>query len=356
MPRSLMTAKWWRFSDYEIFRDKRQIAYLKPASGAKLTEYDLWTRWEKARPIRQDRPTPYQELLDLLHRIGLVDPLSHPPGDQKVVAELADRYREPILDWCRSYGLLGVFPHQVFFIAFEPREKSGVEASDFWARLPPDVKNGAAAPSHLVTQLLYSRTAAPPGHWERAELLINGDAFPSGVLLKTFTSTFLPATFEHVAHFFPELPRSTDSGGRLIFECPRPLSDDFWYAYAEPVHSFLWVALALYRAVAAMRVKKYTLGTDKFFQVATGVETFSGLLAPVKPAPEWQQGRGVRQRWSSSSLIGALAMMALADLPEGPARVCKGCRKLFVSSGRPWGIYCSKQCRWRDEKRKQRRG
>ena len=93
-----MTAKWWRFSDYEIVRDHRQIAFLKPATGAKLIEYDLWSRWEKARPLRQDRPTPYQELLNLLHDMGFTDPGSRPPRDQAKVAELAERHSERILN------------------------------------------------------------------------------------------------------------------------------------------------------------------------------------------------------------------------------------------------------------------
>jgi hypothetical protein len=355
MAKSLMTAKWWRFSDYEIVRDHRQIAFLKPATGAKLIEYDLWSRWEKARPLRQDRPTPYQELLNLLHDMGFTDPGSRPPRDQAKVAELAERHSERILNWCRSYGLLGVLPHQAFFVALEPRRKTGADAIAFWRRIAAHTA-GTPAPSELVTQIQYSRTGAPPTHWEEAEQLVKGDAFPPGVLMKTANSAFASASLEFVADFFPFVTRSNDPDGRLAVECPRPLCNEFWYAYAEPVRAFLWEAVALYRAVSAMRIKKYRLGSDKFFEASMGLDALSGLLAPVRPAPEWQPGHGVRQRWSSSSLLGALTMMALSDVPEGEARECEECHKPFVSSGRPQSLYCSKNCRWRAQKRAQRGG
>jgi hypothetical protein len=121
------------------------------------------------------------------------------------------------------------------------------------------------------------------------------------------------------------------------------------------VRIFLWEAFALYRAISAMRIKRCSLNSDKMFTVDRGLEALHALLAPVKPAPECKQGRGVRQRWSSSSLLGALTMMALADLPEGAARECKACHKLFVSGGRPQSLYCSRQCRWRAQKRSQRK-
>lgn len=303
MARSLMTAKWWRTSEYELFQDARRVTYVRPKPGARCEEYDPWRLWEKARPLQQDRPTPYQELLNLLHDIGLTDPLSRPPSDHAAIGGIATRHSERILGWCRKFGLLGVLPHQAFFIALGPREKRDEEAAQFW-RLIPDHSTGKPAPHQLVTQVLYSRTGAPPTHWERAEQLVNDDAFPPGVLMKTPNSTFGSAPLQFVADFFPELSRTTDSKGCLVFDCPRPLSYEFWRAYSEPVMLFLREAVALHRAVSAMRIKKCRVDSDKFYELHMGLAALNGLLAPVKPSPEWENGRGVGQRWSSSSLLG----------------------------------------------------
>ena len=357
MARSLMTAKWWRFSEYELFQDARRFTYVRPKPGARCEEYDLWSAWEKARPLHQDRPTPYQELLNLVYEIGWTDPRSRPPSDQAAISEIATRHSERILDWCRKFGLLGVLPHEAFFIALAPRQKRDKEAAEFWRRIiHRTFGEPAPAPQQLVTQVLYSRTSAPPRYWDTAETLVNDDAFPPGVLMKTATGTFGSASLEFVAEFFPELPQARDSEGRLVLECPLPLSDEFWRAYAEPVSTFLWEAVSLNRAVAAMRIKRYRSGSKKQWEVYRGLDPLIGLLAPVRAVPDLQEGRGLRQGWSSSSLLGALAMMALSDLPEGEARQCAECHKPFVSSGRPQSLYCSKKCRWRAQKRAQRGG
>lgn len=356
MARSLMTARWWRFSEYELFQDARRFTYVRPKPGARLEEYDPWKAWEKARPFHQDRPTPYQELLNLLYEIiGSTDPLSKPPLDQAAISEIATRHSERILGWCRKFGLLGVLPHQAFFIALTPRQKRDEEAAKFW-RSTIFHSFGKPAPQQLVTQVLYSRTGAPPRHWDTTEQLVNDDAFPPGVLVKTATGTFGSAPQEFVADFFPELAQARDSERRLVLECPLPLSDEFWRAYAEPMSMFLWQAVSLNRAVTAMRIKRYKPESNKQFEVYRGLDPLIGLLAPVRAVPGFQEGLGLRQGWSSSSLLGALAMMALSDLPEGEARECAECHKPFVSSGRPQSLYCSKKCRWRAQKRSQRGG
>jgi hypothetical protein len=176
--------------------------------------------WEKARLFHQDRPTPYQELLNLLYEvIGSTDPLSRPPRDQAAVTEIATRHSERILGWCRKFGLLGVLPHQAFFIALTSRQKRDQEAAKFWRRIIFHT-SGKPAPQQLVTQVQYSRTGAPPRHWDTAEQLVNDDAFPPGVLVKTAIGTFGSATLEFVADFFPRSSASKRLGGPRCLRMP----------------------------------------------------------------------------------------------------------------------------------------
>ncbi len=61
-------------------------------------------------------------------------------------------------------------------------------------------------------------------------------------------------------------------------------------------------------------------------------------------------------RWSSKSLLAALAMMAMEDQSRG-GRVlrCSVCKSFFTSKS-PKALYCSGPCRWRAQKRTYRSG
>lgn len=97
---------WWRFESYEV-RD----GLIRPASGARLIEYEPWhdylqalERRHPASGAKRIHAPAYESLVNLAIEIDVEhsDGAWHlaPPSDQARV-----------LDWVNAHGLLGILPH-----------------------------------------------------------------------------------------------------------------------------------------------------------------------------------------------------------------------------------------------------
>jgi hypothetical protein len=136
------------------------------------------------------------------------------------------------------------------------------------------------------------------------------------------------------ARFFPAVPAQQ----RDIYPYPRPLSEEFWHMYAEPLYDFLGWVSTLWALVR-------TLGSDFGQQQAPWLAR--SVTPWVRLDPE---GKAV-VTWLSPSLVGSLTMMAILDATQGRfPRFCKGCGRFFVSAAYQ-AEFCSPRCRERVQKR-----
>src|SRR5215468_7280309 len=114
-PQDFLRGMWWRAIDYEIRRSPAGVAYIQPATGAEIVEYDPWTEFNEARGSRSRALSPYHELLRLAEA---TDWRPAPTGRGFRVEGLGFYELEPgdekrLLAWCKDHGLLGLLLHRV---------------------------------------------------------------------------------------------------------------------------------------------------------------------------------------------------------------------------------------------------
>ena len=336
---------WWRFDRYEV-----RNGLIRPAEGAGLERYDPWG---PGRGVRAGQPA-YSALLNLAQGLEF-QPRPGPGPLRELTPDSAERLER----WCGAHGLLGLLPHQLVMASrapsWEPLE--GNEA----VLVPTQLQYMHA--DHGWTSYHRMKAGHPPGSLrDRPER--RGEPIPleqvpsewprSGVILRSLDSSlYREESFASTwCRFFPDVPRERTE----TYPYPRPLSDPFWQAYAEPVDDFADAAGLLLRAVTSLgamgsRPKASTLDRPS---VGQGIDLLHSLVRTVGPAIA-SKGNGVlRQRWASTSLLGSFAMMALLDLTESRRILtCKHCGKVFVSRAYQ-AAYCSERCRFTAQKRRHR--
>ena len=301
----LTVGKWWRFQTYEI-----QDGAIRPASGARLKEYDLWER----------EGASVQPLLDLVSQARSVH-----SGWKNIAMPSAETHGE-IVKWCRRYGLLGILPHRVAEFRQVSRWKNADSRSEVLYRVREVVRSATGWASRTRTVSPESESRLP-----RSEVVIQ-DLEGFAVRMEPFSQTW--------ATYFPDVPRKQHER----YAYPVPLSGDFWQQYAEPVHEFLAAAVTL--ADAILRVRE--AGADADFNVAA--KTLHALVSPVRVRLQRGTDGRVRQQWACPSLLASLAMSALLGLAQGALRFCENCGAPFVTESYQ-GKFCKPQCRWAYEKR-----
>lgn len=328
--------RWWRATRYEIV-----AGVIRPAADAEIEAYDPWALYRKTRAKGFEWTPPYAELTN----IGL---------DLGTSVDEAERR---ILEWCQRYGLLGLLPHQVRMATLSPRwialegqvalllpeQAQFIRANTGWSckRIIIRPTEIVHAPAGQRDQLVPREMA--PDAWARVGA-IRQDLRSSEISNQSLAETF--------ARFFPNVPADQAED----FAYPAPLSDAFWRTYSEPYADFLDGLQCFAEALWLLDRHRHGEGPheDDANRVAEGVELLDALLAPASPTIVPTPGRRFRQEWVCGSLLCGFAMMALQDLAEGRhVRACRTCSRLFVSQ-HPAALYCSKQCRWKVQKRRQR--
>jgi hypothetical protein len=375
------SVKWWRFSAYEVV-----AGVIRPARQARLEEYDPWVLYTSSRSGEETVP-PYQSLVNLLRSTRFR------PFEDGFVLD-AESEGE-LLAWCDEFGLLGILPQRIMAIALPPTVKVGP-----WTLLDDTVDPemmeeclllewksyyrvgaswrtdafGDKYSTHATRELIRALKRHKVIQEEGDEVFSSGDLGVSRTNLSSLPFAGPPRTWmtegavlaeldepgirhlslsESLAPFFPSVPASE----RELFQYPRPLSSDFWSAYAEPVGEFIQTAQLLKRVLSSL----YQLETETPEILALygpSPSYISGelerLTAGTSRVATWHAGGQWWARWKYPSLLSALAMMITEDLAAGRRpRLCEECGTPFLTSAYQ-ARYCSLRCRNTAQKRRYR--
>jgi len=324
---------------------------------------------------------PYKQIANLLSNVRVAR--DRETGLLQVVDNI-----EHLLQWCRSYGLPGTLlqgsheislaPSGLLLPASDPvlvlEASSYVRSGAIWDEVVwrrayrrkeiPDflkrlVRRGLlASPDRQMLEDAPTsalQLSAKDLMESRALDLVPGVPHPR-VLITEFTPTFhtghSPLTLREetldttLGRFFPTIPPEK----LPYYGLPKPLSDDFWRVYAEPLDDFIAAAYNFNEALSQLRLvrdEQYVAADDRTSQL-------NSLLAGVQPRLGFD-GSAYRAEWSFTSMWAWAAKGALDQL--GASRrvgLCEACRTPFIT-GRQETLYCSDRCRYRMLKRAQRR-
>lgn len=252
---------------------------------------------------------------------------------------LPPRWEQSISEWCSEHGLLGILPHIAESVVMAAR----------WVRhRGPSMR--ASATEHYRSNGKWSTRQVWCSFFEGVDL-----GTPVMGALLPISPGYSPrcpgarvrhiekygredrglseeTLFESWCDFFPTVLEDRQA----TYEYPRPLTDEFWRLYAEPVEVFLRYALILKQAVKSE------------------LSTLETLLEPIGVALNHNcEGRAMEQ-WRCPSLLSAFAKMAIQDLAGGSSVLrCPSCGLPFGSSAYQ-AVYCSPQCAWRYRKHRAR--
>jgi hypothetical protein len=344
---TLQTGHWWRFSKYEV-RD----GVIFPAEGALCERYDPWKLFDRARAGDQQLPQgkrmaepPYQQLFSLVR----------PTEGPKWAGGGVGFDVEAIIEWCSHFGLLGLLPHCAYAITLPARWTKTGDATNvrIWRkfnRLGPD-ELVPAVTRHVRQPTGWNSEALPfpPGTNVGArvgtvvdEVDLTATTPRPGVIWTNMTE--VNPSVQALDKLLPFFGASAANG----FECPMPLSSDFWEVYGEPVEQFFNAVLALYHAVATIArlgENPRELRGDDLTHLSRATSILTALAAPVSVSVSFSDdGSRLVQRWAGPSLLSSFAHMAVQDLTAGLVRSCANCNGVFVTNA--WqGVYCSVRCR-----------
>ena len=157
-----------------------------------------------------------------------------------------------------------------------------------------------------------------------------------------------------IGHYFPSIPPEA----RAAAKYPMPGSADFWYQYGESVAQFRHAVQGFINVVEQLK----NLGplsdapTETLRSLSQGRNRLRSLLS-VAPDLGLEADGSFSLQWGFSSLLAIFGLSILQDLAGGKSiRQCKRprCRKIFVTAQHNRD-YCKKECRWAEEKARQRR-
>jgi hypothetical protein len=193
---------------------------------------------------------------------------------------------------------------------------------------------------------LVRKAATIRADWRLGDFVPKGDpddyreptvAFDSETWAADTTTEGYPLPLTDIlGRYFPEF-----SGDGEEFECPAPLSPEFWRQYREGVLEFYG----------------YIRG---FFQAAGGLNSkpsLSDLEAFIKPAGvSLSRGSGdrIEERWMCPSLLSLFGRMLIQDISAGKRILrCDCCGSPFVTDNYQ-ARYCSRRCGFRIRQRRSR--
>ena len=141
---------------------------------------------------------------------------------------------------------------------------------------------------------------------------------------------------------------------RERFAYPEPLTDSFGRSMPSRSRTSLRRTRSpgiAHSNLATRKPKTSRFARSRNWRLARAIDALvapTGLVAPI------DRRRRLGLNWVGNSLLASLTTMLLEDLSRGRALQCQ-CGQLFVSSAYQ-ATYCSRQCRWRFEQRKFRKG
>lgn len=325
-------ARWWRFEAYDLDNDGRIV----PTPGAKLVAVDL----ETGKPPGLS----YGALLKLAAELR--------------ASSTGQQQRELILDWCKSYGLLGLLPQRVRVMGTAPTwerherypeapwlvktQRRYVRAGGIWDaqllqsttpfRIPGAPRRGDVRERPYDVDIEGSLVA----HLDEDELYLEPYVLFQDALEKEPISTLAELYFADAG--------SNASG----YPYPRPLTEEFWRRYSEKEEDVVRAILSFERIIGERRQSKYgplesretelnslLQGANLCFTERTDLG--SATLSVQVP-----------------SLLSYLALEAAQSLSSGnEPMICESCSKPFIAK-RHGTLYCSPKCRSRMQKVHQR--
>ena len=319
--------QWWKFTRYEL-----KDGYIRPAPDATLSEYDPWSE----PPPGAD--TAYASLANLV-------PRGWDAGDNGTVSPDT---AAAVLAWCQQYGLLGVLLRRVEKVVLQAwTENEGVTPQEW---------NGTEErwyPDQIQVQFRRNSKG-----WQRApkrDAIVEGKSPPHdpvGVILHPIDGSD-EMVFEQFgltwAPFFPSVPSDQWESYRY----PKPLTQEFWALYNEPIEEFIGTAALLEAPLTTLAKDRETVPGFTIRSVdnyALAIHELNEYVETVR----WhlrQTPNGMVQRWTSPSLFTSLVLMALQDVAGAKRpRICLTCSGLFVSPAYQ-ARYCSVRCRHTMNKR-----
>lgn len=334
-------ALWPRFDLYVI-----EAGTIRPAPDAQAESYDLWADYRETQSVSGTREPPYASLLKLVQSIKF-EPR---PGPGPLRA-LSTESEGLVTSWCAGHGLLGILPHRTQMITLAPRYG------------PLESVTGRFVPC-LIQRMRTNKGWKTLKRWgvrqESASPYCNGDLVDEPQIPKSWPKPEALVEDQRTGEwkteslskswgpFFPGVPHME----RNNYPYPSPGSAEFWRFYAEPVDDFVDTAILLLEVIQQLGKAQEQHGTPKGQKKAqTALYGLNRLLGPTGPTASLSDSGEIMEAWHTPSLLGAFAMMVLADLSEQRwPRTCVNCGKLFVTKAYQ-GKYCSKTCRYAVQKR-----
>jgi hypothetical protein len=376
----LWAGGWWRFTKYEIRGE-----HIGPSADASLEWYDPWQQYNRSLFDSGTAP-PYQSLLKLATELP---PLRGDPDGLQATG--------PILDWCNRFGLLGMLPHTAIRIDLPIRllasteyavqvRRSHVRTSGRWlnrqhasrisaAFLQPKPRRDTGGDELLGIGVELRAAVLSQGeskeHLSRAvaEVMdvpleavptllkaMRQDDLPLGDFLSTDDPDYTePEIFldgraslgldrdvrvrplTTVLHqYFPDFMNEG-----AMFECPLPLTPDFWWRYRESFKQFRLCAMGFLTAAG---------GADS--RPALG--HLESLIAPAGVSLSRGPEHRIQETWTCPSLLSSLARMLIQDILAGRRILrCDCCGSPFVTDNYQ-ARYCSRRCGFRFRQRRAR--
>lgn len=320
------TLTWARFDRYVV-----DNGVLRPAEGAHCERYEPWDDYPE--PREGAPPAPHQSVCTLLAALrwrndARGEPVLDEPSEQR------------LLGWCARYGLLGVLLEDLERVESPARwetDRSPAARRELLATVRTYRHDGdgwresVAQQSPSVRRKVDRTMRREAGRLVPAHLLLERWNHPGVHLHNTETGEVWVAPVDH-----PQLRPFFRAGHSLADAVIEPASPRFWEVYGEPIVDFVRRADAIRIALEAMR--------------EGDPSPLNRLAAHNRHAIVMDNGRPT-PRWTSRSLIGAMAAMAMQGLVDGGVvLVCVGCQAMFVSSAYQ-ARYCSPRCRNRTTQR-----
>jgi hypothetical protein len=305
--------RWWRFTEYESHE-----GYVRPSRKSKIEEFDPWPAYHRALGERGDghrtssRPKgPLDHFLDLMGAVGNL-----PNADA-------------ICDWSSRFGPLGLLLERTEFLNLPEGQYVPWSTAHEYQRQPN--------PTPVSIELATGALLVAPLRF----MPFRGRRFES-----------LEGTW---AHYFPGVDPKKGY--------PLWGTEAFRREYAEPFSDWIGAASAFRDALVALGSGSppSILTPDKYLRARQktkfGEIVLNSVVRHVSPKIALTHDDAPRLEWSSPTLLSSLGMMGLLNLGgDRIARRCENetCGKLFFST-REDARFCGDKCRWRTQKRTQRK-